>query len=111
MRRIALFLMIWPVAAAAVQWELPEGQALHNALAGLTLRYPGGEVQEFYPSGKTLYNAGQDSWGNWRIEGDQYCSQWPPSDLWTCYDVWVDDNLIRFIDANGEFSDGYVVRD
>ena len=103
--------MIWPVAVAAVQWDLPEGDALRDALAGQTVRYTSGAVQEFRPSGKTLYNAGQDSWGNWRIEGDQYCSQWPPSDLWACYDIWIADDLIRFIDANGEFVDGFFARD
>ena len=111
MRPIALILALWPLSAGAVEWEMLEGDALRAALEGRKLVYTSGAWQEFRASGKTLYNAGEDSWGNWRVQGDQYCSQWPPSDLWACYDVQRGDDLIRFIGPSGDFTDGFYAND
>jgi len=37
----------------------------------------------------------------WQVRGDQYCSQWPPSESWSCYDLAIDDELVTFIGASG----------
>ena len=70
--------------------------------------------QEFHESGRTLYHDGRTSWGFWRVEGDRYCSQWPPSDAWTCYDMrsWEDgDRLwVTWIAPSGTRYDGYLNR-
>ena len=63
------------------------GDEISATLTGARLTYAGGAWQEFLPSGRTLYNAGSDSWGYWEVSGDHYCSQWPPADGWACYEV------------------------
>lgn len=67
-----------------------------------------GAWQEFRASGRTLYNAGRDSWGYWQVRGDEYCSQWPPGELWNCYAVTRDGARIRFIGASGDVSEGRI---
>ena len=57
-------------------------------------------------SGRTLYNTGRDSWGYWQVRGDQYCSMWPPSDLWACYDMARRGDVLRFFGAAGDSTDG-----
>ena len=107
MRRIALILLVlWPAFAMAQGWQKLAGADLRTALEGRALVYDSGAWQEFRSSGRTLYTAGEDSWGSWRIQEDQYCSQWPPSDLWACYDLYVDDARLRFIGTSGDITDG-----
>ncbi|MFN0194439.1 MAG: hypothetical protein ACKVP5_21120 [Aestuariivirga sp.] len=58
--------------------------------------------QIFQKAGATFYM--QDSSvsnGSWDIRGDQYCSQWPPSQTWSCYDVVEDDGSVVFISSSG----------
>lgn len=93
------------VVAEDALWTPLSGEEMRAALTGRTLHYENA-WQEFRVSGRTLYNAGHDSWGYWRIEGAQYCSQWPPSDIWACYDIARSDTKIRFIGAQGDFTDG-----
>lgn len=91
MRRIALAVMAlvaWPgLAGSAELWPMT-GPQIEQALTGRTLRYYDGARQEFLASGRTRYVKGeQESWGDWAVRGDRYCSRWPPSDLWACYDM------------------------
>ncbi len=108
MRRITLILaqilLIWPTMAPAQEWRALVGDELREVLTDVRVTYPGGIWQVFYASGRTLYSAGQDNWGTWRVEGDQYCSQWPPSDLWSCYGIEVDGANLRFIGASGDIT-------
>lgn len=61
--------------------------------------------QVFSDTGSTTHsNRGRDSFGRWRVQDDQYCSQWPPSGNWTCYDVILVEGApetIIWIDALG----------
>ncbi len=63
----------------------------------------GGPVQQFFSkSGSTLYTEnGSPSQGLWEVRGDQYCSQWPPSETWSCYDVLADGNAMSFVSPDG----------
>ena len=112
MRPIALILAlipaIWPVCAPAQDWQALKGAQIRAALAGRQLDYASGSVQDFRASGRTLYSAGADSWGYWRVQGDQYCSMWPPSDLWACYDLLQAGNRLRFVGAAGDTTDAGV---
>ncbi|MEM6564247.1 MAG: hypothetical protein AAF665_07370 [Pseudomonadota bacterium] len=92
-------------AVAAEVWQDLNGAQIAEALTGRTLQYQGA-WQDFRASGRTLYNAGQDSWGYWNVRGDQYCSQWPPSDLWACYTMARKGDFLRFIDSSGSVMDG-----
>jgi hypothetical protein len=58
--------------------------------------------QIFQKSGVTFYSAGgSQSQGNWKIDGEKYCSQWPPNEAWACYDITQDGNKITFISKDG----------
>lgn len=102
MWRFALLIAALPVLSAAQDWQQLNGDAALNALQGRKLVYESGAWQEFRASGRTLYNAGQDSWGYWAIRDAQYCSSWPPSDLWACYDLAKQGNRIKFTGAAGD---------
>lgn len=107
MRRFLWVFMLVPTIAAAERLALIDGAQIEQALSGRSVVYEDGSTQDFRPSGATLYNAGQDSWGYWAVRGDQYCSQWPPSDGWTCYDVAWNGERVRFIAGDDSFSDGF----
>ena len=102
MRRFAWVLAVWPGVVGAQDGPVLSGDAVRIALEGRRLVYDSGAWQDFRASGRTLYHAGADSWGYWRSRGDQYCSQWPPSDLWACYDVKDVNGGLQFIGASGE---------
>lgn len=93
--------------AASDDWRPLDGRAIAAALSGATLVYPTAR-QTFYASGRTLYDAGEESWGFWSVEDDRYCSQWPPSDRWTCYVISEDaeTGAIRFDGGQGSVSVG-----
>ncbi len=48
--------------------------------------------QFFDANGETVYVAGSKppSRGAWNVQGDKFCSQWPPNEAWTCYVVTGD---------------------
>ena len=46
--------------------------------------------QTFNKLGDTRYvSGGRQSSGSWRTDKDKYCSIWPPSGDWSCYNVFV----------------------
>jgi hypothetical protein len=96
-------LALLPTLAAAEDWQVLDGAAITAALTARTLVYDGGATQTFNADGSTLYTAGEPSTGGWRVEGNQYCSVWPPSDRWDCYDIArsADGLDIRFKAAGG----------
>lgn len=108
MRRFVLILLMLAGAAHADDWQQMTGEEIQAALTGKKLQY---EVawQDFRASGRTLYNAGEDSWGYWRVEGDQYCSQWPPRAEWDCYDMQTNGKDVRFVGAYDDITVGVFV--
>ena len=88
-------------------WQELNGAEIEKALTGITLDYAFA-WQEFRARGKTLYNSGADNWGIWRVEGNQYCCQWPPRDLWDCYWVLRAGDHIRFTGRHGDITDGRI---
>ncbi len=92
-------------AVPAQEWTPLDGSGIHAALTGEIVDYDTA-WQDFRVSGRTLYHRGRDSWGYWEVRGDQYCSLWPPSDLWACYGVARQGDRIRFIGAAGDVTDG-----
>ncbi len=105
MRLAALGLaLLLPLAAGADTWERLTGDEVRTALEGRKLAYATA-WQDFRASGRTLYNAGADSWGYWRVQGDQYCSQWPPSDLWACYGLERLGDTLRFVGAGDDITE------
>jgi hypothetical protein len=95
-----------PTLAVAEGWQRLEGDGITTALAARVLGYPDGTLQDFFADGRTLYG---ESWGRWEVRGDRYCSQWPPSDRWTCYGVEQSGLDIRFTDDAGVTTTGRYV--
>lgn len=92
-------------------WQRLNGAELAALLSEGRWHYERGAWQEFRPSGRTLYTAGEPSWGRWQAQNDRYCSQWPPSATWDCYDVdrdlgYASGARIRFVDDWGNVSVG-----
>jgi len=70
--------------------------------------------QSFDLGGVTTYEAeGKRQTGRWDVQGDQYCSMWPPSDQWSCYavteEVGADATTISWIRADGSRESGHLV--
>lgn len=104
MRRFALLLALLATPLAAQDWVPLTGTEIAAALTGRVLAYPDTR-QDFRASGRTLYtHKGRDSWGYWRVEGDQYCSQWPPNDLWACYALERSGARLRFVGARDDIT-------
>lgn len=58
--------------------------------------------QVFQAAGVTYYTVdGAMQQGFWKVDGDHYCSQWPPSEHWSCYDVMVDGPGTVFVSSSG----------
>ena len=105
---LAGLLLSAPVMAEEQRLTGPEIQA---ALSDRTLQgtlEDGKQWQQiFQKSGVTFYSVGSaQSQGRWEVRGDQYCSQWPPNESWTCYDMRVDAGDYSFISASGQRSSG-----
>lgn len=78
-------------AATAAEHKL-KGPEIEALLADATVTGGSGDSafkQYFAATGQTTYVGSENtpSQGSWRITGDQYCSVWPPSGTWACYDV------------------------
>lgn len=107
MLRGLVALLFAPVVVWADEWRPLDGAGIAARLTDQTLIYENA-TQRFYASGRTLYDAGQDSWGYWAVRGDQYCSQWPPGDQWDCYDMAAMDQKVKFIGSDGSVTVGVV---
>ncbi|MCP5088733.1 MAG: hypothetical protein GY952_18230 [Rhodobacteraceae bacterium] len=107
MWRGTLVLLIWAGAVAAQDWRKLDSSEIAAALTSRHIQYENAQ-QDFFASGKTLYDAGKPSWGYWRVQGDQFCSQWPPNGDWSCYDLFKssDGQKLRFIGFGGDVSEG-----
>lgn len=110
MLRLATLLICIAPSAWAGDWAAMTGSQVEASLNGQTFDYPGDAWQQFNASGSTLYNSGRDSWGYWRVQGDQYCSQWPPNAGWGCYDMQTDGVNVRFVSPNGHITEGTLRR-
>lgn len=98
-------LAVWAGVAGAEEWRALDGGAIKTALEGRSLNY-GDASQNFEVGGVTVYFADQPSTGQWRVEGNQYCSLWPPSDSWDCYEVEGKEGAVRFVGADGSVTQG-----
>ena len=98
---IGLFVLCCP-SWADTAWAPLTGAPITKALSDKGLAYDTA-TQHFYASGRTLYNSGADSWGYWWVEGDSYCSQWPPANGWACYRMArnAEGTALKFIGDSG----------
>jgi hypothetical protein len=96
-------LALWPALAGA---ETLTGPQITAALTERVVIYDDGAQQVFQADGATVFDNGRPSSGRWAVRGDQYCSQWPPSETWACYGVEIEGDLVRFVAADGSASAG-----
>ncbi len=107
MKHLVLGLMMIPSGAIAENWiRMSNDAAVTHALSGRTVVYDAYTFQYFGPSGSTDYITERASTGRWAARAGQYCSTWPPSDTWTCYDLYVDGDRVRFVGADRSESIG-----
>ena len=106
--RMALMMVLLATPAMAEDWLALTGDQITAALTARVVAYEGGERQQFNADGTTIYESPDISSGQWRVTDDQYCSQWPPSDRWACYDVQAEAAGldIRFIAGDGSIATG-----
>src|SRR4051812_26624292 len=95
------------LALPAAADEVPmNGPAILKTLTGAHVEGSNWS-QNFEAGGATVYTGadGKQSSGRWDVRGDEYCSQWPPSDVWACYamaaDTTADGITIIWINADG----------
>ena len=100
MKKILLANLFIICTAQAAETKL-SGAGMQTILSDKVL-YGSDAEQIFQKSGVTFYSAGgNQSQGNWKIDGEKYCSQWPPNQAWACYDITKDGNKITFISKDG----------
>ena len=94
--------------AMAEEWHSLGPADITAALSARVLAYTDGSTQNFHADGATSYEAGRVTLGHWRVLGDQYCSNWPPSDRWACYDVQAEGAGLdlRFVAQDGSTTQG-----
>ncbi len=109
---LSALVIIAPANASASDEQPMNGAQITAALTDV---FVVGEKfsQSFSADGSTLYEeGGNQSPGTWRVTGDQYCSQWPPSEAWDCYHMtsWVeaDKTYVVWIGPDGTRWVGYV---
>jgi hypothetical protein len=100
MHKILLASLLMFTSAQAAETNLTSAQ-MQMILSDKVL-YGKEAEQIFQKSGITFYSAGgSQSQGNWKIDGEKYCSQWPPNEAWACYDMTQDGDKITFISKDG----------
>ena len=105
---IALLLAPFSAHAEGV-WTTMSGEEITVALTDKKLRYKDAS-QVFRAAGKTLYTqGGRESWGELRVDDNQYCSQWPPQGLWACYHMDRSGDKVRFIGTGDDITVGTYV--
>ena len=101
MRWILAFAALSTVAVASeIKLSGPE---IATNLTDVSL-YAGTTVEQiFQKGGQTVYiENGGASQGLWKVQADQYCSQWPPSQGWSCFEVLQDGDQITFVSKAGK---------
>ena len=108
------FLLTLPAVAAERPLKGPEIDVLikGNTVTGKTAT--GDWKQFFAANGETSYASRGEtpSYGSWEVRGDKFCSQWPPEEHWSCYDVTGDleatPKTITWISGGGKTFPGAV---
>lgn len=109
LKRFAAILVLIPGCLFADEWmPITEDAEITQVLANQRVVYDLLTFQYFAADGATQFITERASDGRWAARGGQYCSQWPPSDLWTCYDFETRGLDVRFISADGSISEGRI---
>lgn len=91
--RTGLSTLLFFMGVCCASAEMLDGKAIEAVLNDTTVYglplAPDSWRQSFAKSGETIYvdAAGAKTFGQWLARGDKYCSLWPPSDRWVCYEM------------------------
>lgn len=94
---------MFPLAARSEDWARLDGSQIVAALTSRSIMFDRGQTQDFLADGTTIFG---DERGKWKVQGDLYCSTWPPRHSWTCYAVEVSGPDLRFIGEVGNVTVG-----
>ncbi len=81
------------ISSQALSGEKLTGAQIEALLSDSTAWYtplsPSSARQYFHKDGETPYvdARGEKTYGKWKVRGGKYCSVWPPSEHWVCYDM------------------------
>ncbi|MEP6565716.1 MAG: hypothetical protein ABJB10_11305 [Mesorhizobium sp.] len=112
---LAILFATTPAFCASADEVTMKGADILASLKGAHVEGPDW-TQSFDDGGGTLYVKGSNqSQGRWDVRGDQYCSLWPPSDVWACYAMTIDSSdpateKVTWISADGARSAAHLVR-
>lgn len=109
MRALLMSILIMPTVLFAQDWTLQDDAGIAAALNDRTVRYDALTLQFFGNGGDTVYTTERSANGRWAARGGQYCSVWPPSDVWTCYDFYRAGDQVRFVGADRSESVGTIL--
>lgn len=107
-------------AVVAADERRVKGDEIHAVLSGARVVGKGYEQLFGDPRGHdsapTTYWEGKNaSFGRWRVEDDQYCSQWGNFTYWTCYEMRVGEEngaeKVIWIDTSGRRFEGIVEKE
>jgi len=110
--KAVVFLVLASVLSVvqAEDWKALQDEEIREALIDREIVYKsqGNSSQSFSSGGETTFVEGRPSLGYWRVDNNQYCSKWPPSSQWACYDVFLNSggNTVRFRGTDGVNWDG-----
>jgi hypothetical protein len=102
-----LIVPVHTISTAHAELKQLDGAGIAAALDGRTVageRNGEAWAQTFDGAGVTVYAAAGEavSEGYWRVIEDRFCSQWPPSPAWVCYDMFADGDVVVFVGEDGE---------
>jgi hypothetical protein len=106
MRNIVPLLLLTLIVPAQAEEKPLTGDEIRAALSDRTVAgVDNGKAwqQTFQKGGATFYaQGGAVSNGFWDVRGDEYCSQWPPSENWACYKITGEGDALTFISNAGK---------
>ncbi len=107
MRKMTLVLFTLCSCSIAIGAEtVLTGPALQELLSErfLVATRDGKTIEQiFQKSGLTLYTEnGAQSQGFWKVEGNAFCSQWPPNETWSCFEIFQDGKNVTFVSKSGK---------
>ena len=107
MKNALAILALLPTPLWAQDWtQLSDDAAITAALSDRVIIFDAYTRQTFGAAGDTQFVTERLSNGRWAARGGQYCSTWPPSDIWDCYDFQVNGDRVRFISSDRSVSEG-----
>jgi hypothetical protein len=102
-----IFYLAFSLTTVAASEKTLIAQEINAALNNVTLHSTenGRAIKQVFQSSGVTFTIDvktkAQSLGFWRLEANKYCSQWPPSEHWACYDVMANQYGVVFVSSTG----------